>query len=325
MMNVNLVLCLAFIYNHTIERPEKIADLLGPRKDQKMSVSPLLAVIGGSGLYRIPGLKQVQEHKLETPFGSPSGPIVEGEIAGQRILFLARHGLGHPINPAQVNYRANIYALKSLGASRVISVNACGSLREDFKPGDLVVPDQIMDLTKGRANTFFEDGFTAHIGAADPFCPDLSGYAARSLEKVGARVHTQGSFVIIPGPRFSTKAESNTYRSWGMSIIGMTAAPEAFLAREAELCYASIAHITDYDVWHSGEEEVSVEMVLQILSQNTDYVKNAITYLAENPPKEKRDCSCSSALNNAIITDPGVIPDETRKKLDLLIGKYLKE
>lgn len=290
-----------------------------------MSDSPLFAVIGGSGLYRIPGLKHTKEHRVETPFGSPSGPIVEGEIAGQRIMFLARHGVGHPINPAQVNYRANIYALKTLGVSRVISVNACGSLREDFQPGDLVVPDQIMDLTKGRPRTFFEDGFTAHIGAADPFCPDLSRYLAQALVSVGARVHTQGAFVIIPGPRFSTRAESNTYRSWGMSIIGMTAAPEAFLAREAELCYASVAHITDYDVWHSHEEEVSVEMVLKVLSQNTDYVKNALTFLAENPPQQKRDCSCGDALNNAIITDPKVIPQETREKLELIIGKYLKE
>jgi 5'-methylthioadenosine phosphorylase len=286
---------------------------------------PLFAVIGGSGLYRIPKLKRIVEHSLVTPFGNPSGPIVEGEIAGKRILFLARHGAGHHINPAQVNYRANIYALKSLGVTRVISVNACGSLREDFKPGDLVVPDQIMDLTKCRANTFFEDGFTAHIGAADPFCPDLSSHLVRSLKDVGARVHDQAAFVIIQGPRFSTRAESNTYRSWGMSIIGMTAAPEAFLAREAELCYASVAHITDYDVWHSQEEEVSVEMVLKILSQNTDYVKKTITHLAENPPQEKRACSCGSALNNAIITDPAVIPEPTRDRLRLLIGKYLKE
>ncbi len=290
-----------------------------------MSSSPLFAVIGGSGLYRIPGLTRITEHILDTPFGSPSGPIVEGELAGQRILFLARHGAGHPINPGQVNYRANIYALKSLGATRLISVNACGSLREDYRPGDLVVPDQILDLTKGRENTFFENGFTAHIGTADPFCPDLSSYLVQALKNVGARVHDQGAFVVIQGPRFSTRAESNTYRSWGMSIIGMTAAPEAFLAREAELCYASISHITDYDVWHSREDEVSVEMVLKILAQNTEYVKNALIYLAENPPPEQRSCICPTALENAIITNPAVIPDETREKLDLLIGKYLKE
>lgn len=290
-----------------------------------MSESPLFAVIGGSGLYRIPGLAQTAEHVLETPFGKPSGPVIEGEISGQRILFLARHGAGHHINPGRVNYRANIYALKSLGASRVISVNACGSLREDYQPGDLVVPDQILDLTRCRQSTFFEDGFVAHIGTADPFCPDLSAHLVQALSAGGATVHSQGAFVVIQGPRFSTRAESNVFRSWGMSIVGMTTAPEAFLAREAELCYAAIAHITDYDVWHTHEEEVSVEMVLKVLAQNTDHAKNALAYLAVHPPAPDRSCSCGSALKSAIITDPGVIPAETREKLDLLIGKYLKE
>jgi 5'-methylthioadenosine phosphorylase len=290
-----------------------------------MNTSPLFAVIGGSGLYDIPGLSQIDEHHLETPFGIPSGPILEGEMAGERILFLARHGQGHPINPGQVNYRANIYALKSLGVTRLISINACGSLREDYKPGDLVIPDQIMDMTKGRLNTFFQDGFTAHVSTADPYCPDLSNQLVSALQSTGARVHDQGSFVIIEGPRFSTRAESNTFRSWGMSIIGMTAAPEAFLAREAEICYAAVAHITDYDVWHSREEEVSVEMVLKILAKNTDYVKNAISNLAENPSGETQTCGCQSALESAIITNPEVIPPETKEKLDLLIGKYLKE
>jgi len=290
-----------------------------------MNTSSLFAVIGGSGLYEIPGLSQITEHILETPFGSPSSPILEGEMAGQRILFLARHGQGHPINPSQVNYQANIYALKSLGVTRVISINACGSLREDYRPGDLVVPDQLMDMTKGRKNTFFEDGFTAHVGTADPYCPDLSNYLVQALRSAGVRVHDQGDFVIIEGPRFSTRAESNTFRSWGMSIIGMTAAPEAFLAREAEMCYAAIAHITDYDVWHAREEEVSVEMVLKILAQNTDHAKNALAYLAENPPEEKRSCGCQSALESAMITNPVVIPAATRQKLDLLVSKYLKE
>lgn len=290
-----------------------------------MNTPPLFAVIGGSGLYEIPGLSRIAEHRLETPYGPPSSPIVEGEIAGQRILFLARHGQGHPINPTQVNYRANIYALKSLGVNRVISINACGSLREDYQPGDLVVPDQIMDMTKNRVNTFFQDGFTAHVGTADPYCPDLSGQLVLALRSTGGTVHEQGAFVIIEGPRFSTRAESNTFRSWGMSIIGMTAAPEAFLAREAELCYAAIAHITDFDVWHAREDQVSVEKVLKILAQNTDRAKNAVAYLAENPPEDQRACECQSALESAMITNPGVIPAETRQKLDLLIGKYLKE
>jgi len=289
-----------------------------------MNDSPLFAVIGGSGLYQIPGLTQTKEHIIDTPFGKPSGPVIEGEIEGERILFLARHGAGHSINPGEVNYRANIYALKSLGVDRVISVNACGSLREDYRPGNLVIPDQILDMTKSRQNTFFESGLTAHVGTADPFCGDLSEQLKTALEAGGATVHQGGDFVIIEGPRFSTRAESNTFRSWGMSIIGMTSAPEAFLAREAELCYASIAHITDYDVWHNRKKAVSVEMVLKIIKQNTDHVKDALLHLVENPPKKDRGCTCLSALNGAIITDPEVIPPKTRQRLDLLVSKYLE-
>ena len=290
-----------------------------------MDPKPLFAVIGGSGLYQIPGLTKTKEHQVKTPFGNPSSPILEGKIQDQTILFLARHGSGHYINPGEVNYRANIYALKELGVDRIISVNACGSLREDFKPGDLVIPDQIFDMTKSRKNTFFEEGFTAHIGVADPYCPDLSEILFQALSEVGARVHNQGAFVIIEGPRFSTRAESNTFRSWGMSIVGMTSAPEAFLAREAEICYASISHITDYDVWHSREEDVSVEMVLEVISKNTDTVKKSLTHLAENPPGDKRSCGCHYALESAMITNPDVIPPKTRKKLDLLVKKYLED
>ena len=289
-----------------------------------MSDTPLFAVIGGSGLYQIPGLTNTREHVMDTPFGSPSGPILEGMLHEQRILFLARHGAGHYISPGTVNYRANIYALKSLGVDRIISVNACGSLREDYQPGDLVIPDQIVDLTKNRQNTFFEDGLIAHVGTADPFCGELSGQLSLALEARGAKVHNDGDFVIIEGPRFSTRAESHTYRSWGMSIIGLTAAPEAFLAREAEICYSSIAHITDYDVWHTREEAVSVEMVMKIIKQNTDYVKDALMYLAENPPLEDRSCACRDALDGAIITNPDVIPPEIRQRLDLLVSKYLE-
>lgn len=289
-----------------------------------MSDSPLFAVIGGSGLYQIPGLTRTKEHLIDTPFGKPSGPVIEGEIFEERILFLARHGTGHSINPGEVNYRANIYALKSLGVDRVISINACGSLREDYQPGDLVIPDQILDMTRCRQNTFFEKGLTAHVGTADPFCADLSEHLKTALEAGGATVHQGGDFVIIEGPRFSTRAESNTFRSWGMSIIGMTSAPEAFLAREAELCYASIAHITDYDVWQNREKAVSVEMVLKIIKQNTDHVKDALIHLVENPPKDDRDCTCRSALDGAIITDPEVIPPKTRRRLNLLVSKYLE-
>jgi 5'-methylthioadenosine phosphorylase len=290
-----------------------------------MSNDPLFAVIGGSGLYKMAGLNGLKEHQLETPFGKPSSPIIEGEIHGQKVLFLARHGVGHFLNPGEVNYRANIYALKSLGVNRVISVNACGSLREDYQPGDLVIPDQIFDLTRNRVNTFFEKGITAHIGTADPYCPDLSGHLYQILSNGDANVHDHGAFIIIEGPRFSTRSESNTFRSWGMDIIGMTSAPEAFLAREAELCYASIAHITDYDVWHAKEEAVSVEMVLKIIAQNTSRVQEAVAGLAENPPPENRSCDCSTALEGALITNPEVIPQETRQKVDLLVSKYLKE
>lgn len=207
----------------------------------------------------------------------------------------------------------------------MISVNACGSLREDYKPGDMVIPNQIFDLTKYRANTFFEDGLPVHVGVADPFCPDLSGYLFQALKEAGATVHKGGSFVVIEGPRFSTRAESNAFRLWGMSIVGMTSAPEAFLAREAELCYASIAHITDYDVWHSQEEPVSVEMVMKIIKQNTACVQDAISALTKTPPAEERACGCLSALEGTIITNPEVIPAETRKKLNLLVSKYLED
>lgn len=290
-----------------------------------MTKTPLFAVIGGSGLYQLPGLSQTAEHAVDTPFGKPSGLIVEGEINGQQIFFLARHGKGHSINPSEINYRANIYALKSLGVERVISVNACGSLREDYKPGDLVIPDQILDMTKNRENTFFEKGHVAHVGVADPFCPDLSFYLRQAFKDSNVTVHNNGTLVVIEGPRFSTRAESNTFRSWGTSIIGMTSAPEAFLAREAELCYASIAHITDYDVWHSREEDVSVEMVMKIISRNTNHVKDALVHLTQNPPEDKRDCGCQSALKSALITNPIIIPKSTRKKLALLVTKYLED
>lgn len=290
-----------------------------------MPNSPLFAVIGGSGLYDIPGLSRIREHWLDTPFGKPSGPIIQGEIHDEQVLFLARHGKGHPINPSQVNYRANIYALKKLGVNRVISINACGSLREDFKPGYLVIPTQLFDFTKYRKNSFFEDGFAAHVGTADPFCPDLSDHLFQALQEGGATVHNHGMFITIEGPRFSTRLESNTFRSWGMDIIGMTSAPEAFLAREAEMCYAAIAHITDYDVWHSKEEAVSVEMVLKIINQNMTYVKELISTLANSPPPEDRSCACLSALKSALITNPEVISAKTRAKLGLLVSKYLEE
>ncbi len=281
-----------------------------------------LAIIGGSGLYNMAGLTDTVEYLPDTPFGKPSAPIVTGWLEGRRVAFLARHGIGHHITPSEVNYRANIYALKLLGVERVVGVNACGSLREDYAPGHIVVPDQIFDFTRGRARSFFGEGLVAHIGSADPFCPDLSERVEQALHAAGAVVHRGGTFITIEGPRFSTKAESHTFRSWGMSIVGMTCAPEAFLAREAEMCYAVMAHVTDYDVWHVSEAPVTVEMVIQILNKNTQTAQQAIATLVKDLPEE-RPCACGSALASAIITNPSAIPPETRQKLDPLVGKYL--
>ncbi|MEW6094409.1 MAG: S-methyl-5'-thioadenosine phosphorylase [Chloroflexota bacterium] len=287
--------------------------------DEKIS----LAVIGGSGLYSMPGLTDFQEHEIETPFGKPSAPIAVGTLEGQRVAFLARHGIGHHITPSEVNYRANIYALKMLGVERAVGVNACGSLREDYAPGHIVIPDQIFDFTRGRVRTFFGEGLVAHIGSADPFCAHLSAWTEDAVHAAGATVHHGGTFVVIEGPRFSTKAESNAFRAWGMSIVGMTCAPEAFLAREAEMCYAVMAHVTDYDVWHVSEAPVTVEMIVQTLNRNTQTAQDALRRLVKGLPGA-RTCACGSALANALITNPAVIPPETHKKLDLLVGKYLK-
>lgn len=288
-----------------------------------MLEKPSLAILGGSGLYDMTGLTDTTENDLETPFGKPSAPIIIGTLEGKRIAFLARHGIGHHIMPTDIPYRANIYALKALGVERIISINACGSLRDDYAPGSIVIPDQIFDNTRGRARTFFGEGLVAHIGTADPFCPELSAVLKTAATGTGATVHNGGAFIVIEGPSFSTKAESNVFRSWGMSIIGMTAAPEAFLAREAEMCYAVMAHVTDYDVWHVSEEPVTVEMVIQTLQKNTEAAQAAISRLAASLPEEL-SCTCRSALKSAIITRASAIPPATRKKLDLLVNKYLK-
>ncbi|MGA2504815.1 MAG: S-methyl-5'-thioadenosine phosphorylase [Anaerolineales bacterium] len=282
-----------------------------------------LAIIGGSGLYSMSGLIDTTEYDLETPFGKPSAPIVIGTLDGRRIAFLARHGIGHHIMPTDVPYRANIYALKALGVERIVSINACGSLREDYAPGDIVIPDQIFDNTRNRIRTFFGEGLVAHVGVADPFCPDLTTQLVTAVAESKVKVHQGGAFIIIEGPRFSTKIESNAYRAWGMSIVGMTAVPEAFLAREAEMCYAVMAHVTDYDVWHISEAPVTVEMVVKTLNKNTQAAQASIRHLLISLPEE-RACSCDSALASAIITNPSSIPSATRQKLDLLVKKYLK-
>lgn len=282
-----------------------------------------IAIIGGSGLYGMSGLEDTKEYDLDTPFGKPSAPIVAGTLEGTRIAFLARHGIGHHIMPTEVPYRANIYALKSLGVERVISISACGSLREEYAPGHIVIPDDIFDFTKDRIRTFFGDGLVAHVGVANPFCGELSDQVEAAVRSTGATTHRGGMFITIEGPRFSTKAESNTFRAWGMSLVGMTASPEAFLAREAEMCYSTMAHVTDYDVWHESEAPVTVDMVIQILNKNTQFAQDAIHNLVRNS-KPERTCSCGQALASALITNPKVIPAETRNKLDLLVGKYLK-
>jgi 5'-methylthioadenosine phosphorylase len=288
-----------------------------------MNKKATVGIIGGSGLYQMHGLVDTEQVEARTPFGEPSAPITIGTLEGVRVAFLARHGIGHHITPTEVPYRANIYALKSLGVERVVSISACGSLREDYAPGHIVVPDNLFDFTKERPRSFFSDGFVAHVSVADPFCGDLSAQLASAVRETGTEMHRGGTFITIEGPRFSTKAESHTFRSWGMSIIGMTASPEAFLAREAELCYAVMAHVTDYDVWHESESPVTVEMVIQTLHKNTEVAQDAIRNLVRGLNSE-RNCACGSALSTALITDPKVIPADTRSKLDLLVGKYYK-
>lgn len=287
-----------------------------------MTEHPVLGVIGGSGLYNMTGLTDQKTLEIETPFGSPSAPLVLGTLAGQRVVFLARHGIGHHISPSEVNYRANIYALKSLGVKKVVSISACGSLREDYAPGHIVVPDQIFDFTRGgRERSFFGGGLVAHISTADPLCGGLSLQVMEALVSAGATAHRGGAFITIEGPRFSTRAESNVFRQWGMSLIGMTASPEAFLAREAEMCYAVMAHVTDYDVWHVSEEPVTVEIVIRTLLHNTEVAQQALERLVSILHLEE-DCACQHALQDALITQRDRVPEETWERLNLLVGKY---
>jgi 5'-methylthioadenosine phosphorylase len=287
-----------------------------------MESTPNLAIIGGSGLDRMTGLQDTRELVLDTPFGKPSSPIITGILEGQPVAFLSRHGNGHHLSPSEVPYRANIYALKSLGVQRIVSISACGSLREDFVPGEIVIPDQIMDFTRDRKRTFFEGGIVAHVSVADPLCTELSELVYQAVKATGNKVHRGGSLITIEGPRFSTRAESNTFRSWGMSVINMSSAPEAFLAREAEICYSVMNHVTDYDVWHTSEEPVTVEMVIEILNRNTEIAQQAIRNLIQALPPQC-DCKCADALSDAIITQPGAIPPETRQRLHILLDKYL--
>ncbi|MFO7540655.1 MAG: S-methyl-5'-thioadenosine phosphorylase [Chloroflexota bacterium] len=282
-----------------------------------------LAVIGGSGLYDMAGLTEIEKKQINTPFGSPSDDITVGTLHGQRVAFLPRHGRGHVLNPSEVPYRANIYALKQLGVRYIVSVSACGSLRQEYAPGHILIPDQLYDHTKQRATSFFTDGLIGHVSVADPFSPELSSLLAQAVQDVGGTVHQGGAFITIEGPRFSTRAESNVYRGWGMSIIGMTTSPEAFLAAEAEIAYTVMAHVTDYDVWHENEESVTVELVVRTLQANTVVAQAAISRLVEQFDDWRAEFAAHNNLKNALITNPAHIPQATRQKLALLVDGYL--
>jgi 5'-methylthioadenosine phosphorylase len=283
-----------------------------------------IAVIGGSGLYKIEGLTNIEEVNIDTPFGKPSDTITIGRLGGVAVAFLPRHGRGHTITPTEVPYRANIYALKSLGVEHIIAVNTVGSFREEIKPGNLVIPDQLIDRTQQRVSTFFGKGIVVHIPFAKPFCPVLRDILHQAAEETGTTAHPMCTYVTMEGPAFSTQAESRLYRSWGADIIGMTALPEAKLAREAEICYAIIAGVTDYDSWQEKSRLFTVDTIFDTLRQNTATIKRIIKLVVSRIPEE-RNCDCANALKDAIATDPKSIPREQKKKLDLLIGKYLEK
>jgi 5'-methylthioadenosine phosphorylase len=286
-------------------------------------MSITIGIIGGSGLYDMAELTDREERTVDTPFGAPSAPYVIGSLRGKRVAFLARHGAGHRLLPTELNFRANIFGFKLLGVEYLLSASAVGSLKEEYKPLDLVIPDQFFDRTKGRVSTFFGDGLVAHVGFAHPFCKPLSRLAFESARGAGASVHEGGTYVCMEGPQFSTLSESRLYRSWGMDIIGMTNLQEAKLAREAEMCYSTIALVTDYDCWHPEHDQVTVEMIIGNLTQNARMAQQVIASAVEGLPFE-RTCECASALKYAIITRPDAIPAEAKAQLEPLVGKYLK-
>lgn len=281
-----------------------------------------IGIVGGSGLYQMEGLNEIEEVSVSTPFGEPSDKLVVGTLNDHRIAFLPRHGRGHRISPTDIPVRANIYALKSLGVERIIAVSACGSLKEEIKPLDIVIPDQLYDHTKKRTSSFFEGGIVAHVTFADPFCLDLSNILFETGRQLGYRIHEGGTYICMEGPQFSTRAESNLYRQWGMDVIGMTVATEAKLAREAEICYAALAMATDYDCWHEEEEEVTVEMIIANLQKNVNKAKTIIKEVVGKLPGS-RECTCAVALKDAIITAREKIPAQVKEGLGLLIGKYM--
>jgi 5'-methylthioadenosine phosphorylase len=288
-----------------------------------MNEIPVLAVIGGTGLYEFEDITDVETHQISTPYGDPSSPIITGKLNGKTVAFLARHGIGHIFSPSDVPYRANIYALKSMGIKRIVSVSACGSLREAYAPGHIVIPNQIFDFTHNRDRSFFGEGLVAHVSVADPFCKSLSDTLEEAVKAHHAPYHRGGTYITIEGPRFSTKGESRLYRQWGLDIIGMTASPEVFLAREAEMCYTTMAHVTDYDVWHASEAPVTVEMLIKILSKNVKLAQDTIRTMVDLIDPEA-SCECENALGSALTTEPSAIDPDKRKEVDLLVRKYLE-
>jgi 5'-methylthioadenosine phosphorylase len=285
-------------------------------------MSVTIGIIGGSGLYDMAELTDREERSVTTPFGEPSAPYVIGTLRRKRVAFLARHGAGHRFTPSELNYRANIYGFKTLGVEYILSASAVGSLKEEYKPLDLLIPDQFVDRTRGRISTFFGGGLVAHVGFAHPFCSPLSDIAFRSARAAGATVHKGGTYVCMEGPQFSTLAESNLYRSWGMDIIGMTNLQEAKLAREAEICYSTIALVTDYDCWHPSHDQVTVDMIVANLVQNAKAAQQVIAAAVEALPFD-RTCECATALKHAIITRPEAISADAKSRLAPLVGKYL--
>jgi 5'-methylthioadenosine phosphorylase len=282
-----------------------------------------IGIVGGSGLYDMSELTDREERIVDTPFGAPSAPYVIGALRGKRVAFLARHGAGHRLMPSELNYRANIFGFKRLGVEYLLSASAVGSLKEEYKPLDLVIPDQFLDRTRGRMSTFFGNGLVAHVGFAHPFCKLLSELTFGSAQRAGAAVHKGGTYVCMEGPQFSTLAESKLYRAWGMDVIGMTNLQEAKLAREAEICYSTIALVTDYDCWHPAHDEVTVDMIVANLMQNARMAQQVIASAVDALPFE-RTCECATALKHALITRPEAIPEEARTRLAPLVGKYLQ-
>ena len=285
-------------------------------------MKPTIGIIGGSGLYSMPGFEAQEEVLITTPWGAPSDNYVVGRLEGKEVAFLSRHGRGHRLSPSELNFRANIWGMKSLGVERILSLSAVGSLKEEHKPLDFVLPDQFLDRTRGRASTFFGDGLVAHISFAHPICPHLAKVAHSAAHSAGIPAKMGGTYLCMEGPAFSTLAESNLYRSWAMDVIGMTNLTEAKLAREAELCYVTIAMVTDYDCWHPDHDAVTVNDIIANLTQNAENACKLVAAAVRDMPSE-RSCKCESALAHALITDRKCIPEATRKKLELLVGKYL--